>query len=81
MEIGKKNIKQTVQLKLEDVSLFRKNEKGILQQLPKNASEELIMTTKSATLKLDNQKKGWRATCINQEANGEEVMCPVRDGQ
>ena len=36
------------------------------------------MTAHSATLKLDNQKNGWRGVCIHQEANGEDVACPVR---
>ncbi len=36
------------------------------------------MTAHSATLKLDNQKNGWRGVCIHQEANGEPVVCPVR---
>jgi hypothetical protein len=36
------------------------------------------MTAQSATLKLDNQKNGWRSVCIHQEANRETVACPVR---
>ena len=75
---GKKNAKRTVQFKLEDVSFFHRDRKGVLRQLPRNASEELIMSAESATLKLDNQKNGWKAACIHQEVNGEEVMCPVR---
>ncbi len=37
-----------------------------------------ILSADSATLKLDNQKNGWKGVCINQEANGEEIFCPVR---
>ena len=37
-----------------------------------------MMTAESATLKLDNQKNGWKAACIHQEANREYVKCPVR---
>jgi hypothetical protein len=36
------------------------------------------MTTDSATLKLDNQKNGWKGICVHQEANGELFNCPVR---
>ena len=70
--------KQTVQFKLEDVTFFRKDNKGNLTQLGRNAPWDLIMTAQSATLKLDNQKNGWRGVCIHQEANGDQVACPVR---
>ena len=77
-ELKQKNKKQTVQFKLEDVTFFRKDKKGRLRQLPQNASETDVMTAESATLKLDNQKNGWKAACIHQEVNGEYVKCPVR---
>jgi hypothetical protein len=70
--------KQTVQFKVEDVTFFRKDVKGNLKQLGRNAPRELILTAHSATLKLDNQKNGWRGVCIHQEANGEPIACPVR---
>jgi hypothetical protein len=70
--------KQTVQFKIEDVTFFRKDATGNLRQLGRNAPEDLIMTAESATLKLDNQKNGWRGVCIHQEANGEPIACPVR---
>ena len=77
-EIGKTNTKQTVQFKLEDVTFFSKDKKGRIRQLPRNASEREMMTANSATLKLDNQKNGWKAACIHQEINGEHMKCPVR---
>jgi hypothetical protein len=77
-EIGKPNTKQTVQFKLEDVTFFSKDRKGRIRQLPRNASEREMMTADSATLKLDNQKNGWKAACIHQEVNGEHIKCPVR---
>jgi hypothetical protein len=36
------------------------------------------MSADSATLKLDNQKNGWKGVCVHQEANGDPVLCPVR---
>ena len=75
---GKKNVKRTVQFKYEDVSFFHRDQKGVLRQLPRDSPDELIMTAESAALKLDNQKNGWKAACIHQETNGEEMMCPVR---
>jgi hypothetical protein len=70
--------KQTVQFKMEDVTFFKTNKKGILWCLPCNAPYSLIMTAESATLKLDNQKNGWKGVCIHQEANGEAFNCPVK---
>ena len=37
-----------------------------------------MMTAHSATLKLDNQKNGWKGVCVHQEANGEAFNCPVK---
>jgi hypothetical protein len=72
--------KQTQQFKVEDANFFKKNEQGKLSQLPWDASDEDIMTADSLTLKLDNQKNGWKAVCIHQEANGNVYCCPVRAG-
>jgi hypothetical protein len=70
--------KQTVQFKLEDVTFFKTDKTGILRCLPRNAPHSLIMTAESATLKLDNQKNGWKGVCVHQEANGEAFNCPVK---
>jgi hypothetical protein len=78
---GKKNntkTKQTVQFKLKNLKFFKKNIAGTLVCLPNNAPTSVIMTANSATLKLDNQKNGWKGICIHQEANGESFNCPVR---
>ena len=68
---SKRATKQTVQFKLEDVTFFKTDKNGILRCLPRNAPHSLIMTAESATLKLDNQKNGWKGVCVHQEANGE----------
>jgi hypothetical protein len=70
--------KQTVQFKLEDVTFFKTDKNGTLRCLPCNAPYSLIMTAESATLKLDNQKNGWKGVCVHQEANGEAFNCPVK---
>jgi hypothetical protein len=70
--------KQTVQFRLKDVVFFAKDAKGSLKQLSKNASEEDIMNAVCATLKLDNQKNGWRNVCINHHHNGSDMFCAVR---
>ena len=70
--------KQTVQFRVQDVTFFRRDANGTLRQLSRFASYKDILTADSATLKLDNQKNGWKGVCIHQEANGDPHHCPVR---
>ncbi len=72
------NTKQTVQFKYEDVSFFKKNTQGQLRCLPRNAAADPISTADSVTLKLDNQKNGWKGVCVYHKANGKRWQCPVR---
>ncbi len=74
----KQYTKQTVQFKLEDATFFKKDTTGRLRQLQRNADDSLLLTAESATLKLDNQKNGWKGVCIHQETNGEAYACPVK---
>jgi hypothetical protein len=74
---GKRNeSKQTIQFKMENVTFFKKNKRGTLVCLPRDAPASLINTADSAMLKLDNQKNGWKGVCVHREANGEEFNCP-----
>jgi hypothetical protein len=72
---AKRAKKQTVQFKLEDVTFFKTDKNRILRCLPHKAPYSLIMTAESATLKLNNQKNGWKGVCIHQGANGEAFNC------
>ena len=67
-----------VQFKVEDVSYFKTDKHSVLRCLPCSAPFSLIMTAKSATLKLDNQKNSWKGAFVHQEANGEAFNCSVR---
>ncbi len=67
-----------VQFKLEDVTFYKKNRTGQLRCLPKNSPAQLILSADSATLKLDNQKNGWKGVCVHQETNGKTCYCPIR---
>jgi hypothetical protein len=67
-----------VQFKYEDVSFFKKNTRGQLRCLPRDAPASLIAPADGATLKLDNQKNGWKGVCVFHESNGEKLHCPVR---
>jgi hypothetical protein len=75
---SRNNTKQTVQFKYKDVSFFQKNTRGQLRCLPRDAPDHLIATADGATLKLDNQKNGWKGVCVYHKTNGDEWHCPVR---
>ena len=66
-----------MQFKYEDISFFKKNSQGQLRCLPCDAPAELIATANGATLKLDNQKNGWKGICVYHETNGNQWHCPV----
>jgi hypothetical protein len=50
---------------------------GQLRCLPGNAVVDLIAMADSATLKLDDQKNGWKGVCVYHESNGNGWRCPV----
>lgn len=75
---SRNHTKQTVQFRFRDVTFFKKDQRGRLRQLSRLAPDHDILTANSATLKLDNQKNGWKGVCINQQTNGEHILCPVR---
>ena len=67
-----------IQFKYEDITFFKQNAAGQLRCLSRDAPADLIAAANGATMKLDNQKNGWKGVCVYQEANGEEYLCPVR---
>ena len=70
--------KQTEQFRMKDVTFFKKDASGRLRQLPRNASDSTLMTADGVTLKLGNQKNGWKNVCLHHHANGDPFLCPVR---
>ena len=70
--------KQTVQFKLEDVTFFKKNSTvgKLYVACRENAPDHMIMTADGATLKLDNQKNGWKGVCVYHETNGDPDTLP-----
>jgi hypothetical protein len=75
---SRNNTKQMIQFKYKDVTFFKKNNRGELQCLPRDAPAHLISSADGATLKLGNQKNGWKGVCVYHESNGEAWHCPVR---
>ena len=57
--------KQTVQFWFRDVTFFKTDGTGRLRQLSRAAPAADILMADSATLKLDNQKNGWKGVCIH----------------
>ena len=78
MKRKKNSTKRTVQFRVKDVTFFRKGSDGRLRQIPRNAPEEEIMMADAVTLKLENQKNGWKGVCISHHSNGEGMYDPVR---
>jgi hypothetical protein len=72
------NSKQTEEFKLGDITFFKKDSLGNLRTLSRDAPADQIASADGATLKLDNQKNGWKGVCVYQEANGDSIHCPVR---
>ncbi len=66
-----------MQFKYEDVPFFKMNTCGQLRRLPRNATADFISTADDATLKLDNQKNGWKEVCVFHKSNGIRWHCPV----
>ena len=63
---------------IKDVTFFKRDKQGQLLQIARNTSSEKIIAADSCTLKLSNQRNGWRGIYINHHANGDPIMCPVR---
>jgi hypothetical protein len=74
----KNETKQTEQFKLRDVTFFKLDKRKRLRRLNKSARDELIMTADGFTLKIGNQKNGWKNVSIYHEANGDPFLCPGR---
>ncbi len=72
------NSKQTEEFKLGDIMFFRNDAQGNLRCLPRDAHADLIESADGTTMKLDNQKNGWKGVCVYQQANGDPIDCPVR---
>ena len=70
--------KQTEQFRVRDARFFARSVEGTQRQISPHAPDEAIMSAASATMRLGNQKNGWKNVCIHQEANGCDYFCPVR---
>lgn len=69
---------QTVTFRIKDLRFFKCDQNGKLKQLPMLAPDEAILTADVCTMKIENQKNGWRGVCISHWTNGDDIFCPVR---
>ena len=70
--------KKTVNFRVCDVSFFKKDRSGRLRRLREDAPAKDIMSADGATLRLADQKNGWKNVCIHQQITGKKILCPVR---
>ena len=64
------NSKQTEEFEMEDITFFEHNALNQKRQLSRKAADSSIMNACAATLRLKNQKNGWKNVCIHQDTNG-----------
>ena len=62
--------KQTQQFWIKDVRFFVKGKDSMPKQLPPDTPDSALLSASSVTLRLRNQKNGWKNVCTHQEANG-----------
>ena len=75
---ARNDTKRTVQFRVQDVTFFTSTNTGTIRQLSRLATADSLRSATSDTLKLDNQKNGWKGVCVHHHANGELHNCPVR---
>lgn len=64
---------------MKDVAFYIRDKSGNLRQLPRDATDKWILhRAVGATLRLTNQKNGWKNVCLHQEATGDDLVCPVK---
>ena len=60
-----------------DVTFFERKD-GRLRQLGARATRAQVLSADAATLRIGNQKNGWKNVCIHHEANGDPYYCCVK---
>ena len=73
-----KRTKKTVNFRLCDVAFFKKDEEGALRRLSSDVAPAERLQADGATLRLTNQKNGWKNVCVHQQKNKRGKFCPVR---
>ena len=74
---GQHETKKTINFRVCDVTFFKYDENGTLRLLPSDAKPEERLEADGATLRLMDQKNGWKNVCIHQQSNGKPLKNPV----
>ncbi len=69
----------TVQFKVKSVQFFYTNKFGTANIITQNVTAEVLLAVSSATLKLDNQKNGWKGIRVHDEHNGNTFLRLIGD--
>jgi hypothetical protein len=84
LQIGENTVKGTrnetkctVQFKMEDVTFYKKDKRGHIMCLSRNAPLTNILSADRATLKLDKQIKGHKGERVYQQTTGNPIHYPV----
>ena len=70
---GQHETKKTVNFRVCNVTFFKKDETGRLRLLPSDATPGQRLSADGATLRLMDQKNGWKNVCIHQQPNGKPL--------
>ena len=60
------------------MAFFKKDETGVLRRMRSTCTAEERLTADGATLRLTNQKNGWKNVCVHQHKNNKPKFCPVK---
>ena len=60
---------QTVPFRMKDITFFGRNAAGALRQIRRDAPDEVILRAAGCTMRLGNQKNGWKNVCLFHESN------------
>ena len=69
--------KQTIPFMCGDVFFFLRSGDGFLRLLPNGTDDDTLMGAAGSTLKLGNQKNGWKNVCLYQQANEKGFFNPT----
>ena len=70
---------RTRQFRAKDVTFFKRNVRGDMIAMSKQASDSELMMADAATLRISNQKNGHAGACVHHSAiPGNSGICPIR---
>ena len=78
VKASREESKQTVQFRLKDVAFFHVDATGQVRQIDPRAPAAAFQGAMAATLRISQQKNGFKGSCIHHHGNGKSFLCPVK---